>query len=523
MLSDLKKISLFLVLLPLLAIPLFWVFDIFPWLLAYDEKRVAASFLLITIAVISACAAPVAREVSNVVATMPATVKTAIACMMILGVLTVIGSPYSLLALRELALYGLLLVLLLHVAAAFRVFGEQLVTVLVAVLVVMSVIYVFRALLEYLFQVLEGDIPETIQRAFNFSNVRFFNQTQAWTFPLLVFATLYRGFPPVLRKVAMISAVGWVMLALYGQGAGIAIAPMVGALAAISLLGWKACKPYFTRYGLIIVAGLIAHQAVFILFPVLLGLQQSQVGMIVSDVGLSGRDMLWVSAWQQFVSAPLLGSGPINLVMQSNNPHSALLQWLSEWGLISTFLVVSVLGWGLLKWTSAVKRQLLTTSEENKDMIIIALTVAMLSGLALSMVSAVIVTPFSQLLMAIVMGLALGKYQVLARQNVASTNLSYYGVRFASTVLAAVFLHGILLDVLDRYHTGNGLMVNYLDRHERGERLSPRFWMHGPFPHAESSYPVCFDFDAHHLDWICYGRLEAKRHEQSEFGAQASE
>ncbi|SHG71841.1 hypothetical protein SAMN04488068_1242 [Hydrocarboniphaga daqingensis] len=66
--------------------------------------------------------------------------------------------------------------------------------------------------------------------------------------------------------------------------------------------------------------------------------------------GSSGRAALYRDAWTDFVSAPLLGIGPMlyaelgrHPLRSVAGPHSAPLQWLAEWGLPATLLLLAVI------------------------------------------------------------------------------------------------------------------------------------------------------------------------------------
>jgi len=51
---------------------------------------------------------------------------------------------------------------------------------------------------------------------------------------------------------------------------------------------------------------------------------------------LSGREKIWLWAWEMAIANPWLGVGPLHYSAVVNpiaaHPHQVVLQWLAEWG-----------------------------------------------------------------------------------------------------------------------------------------------------------------------------------------------
>jgi len=120
--------------------------------------------------------------------------------------------------------------------------------------------------------------------------------------------------------------------------------------------------------------------------------------------GLSLREILWKHAWAKIVEFPWLGIGPMHFASLNNqiarHPHQALLQIASEWGLPVLFMVMAtVTGW-LVKVFGVVRSG---DGKVGADLRW-ALFFSVLSSMVQSMVDGVLVMPYPQLWLAIVVG-----------------------------------------------------------------------------------------------------------------------
>ncbi len=507
----------------LCSIFVFWSFDVLAWLTEFDEKRVVASGILVFSGLSIAVSPFLANSISSVLAKIPTSVKFALAAVGILAAITLWKNPFLELALREIAMYGLLTLLIFSVAAASCHYSEKLIIGLISVLTIGCLIYSFCALLAHTFNVLEGYLPIVPRRGYNFANVRFFNHLQAWTFPLLVFASLSWRVFPLIRISGASAATIWVALALYSKGAGITIALVAGGIVTIAFItSRQKASPlttYIKRYVQIIGAGLALWVLAFLWYPQLMNASvESSANLTVTDFGLSGRDRLWVHAINWISETPWLGRGPINLVQFKTTPHNSLLQWSMEWGVISALLLTFILGYGWLKWVAYARTKTNATIKSSElNLFIVALTVSAISALVLSMVSGIIVTPFSQLLGAIVLGFMLGLYQRDTNKNLDRQNRQLlYGVRLFAIFCVAIYAKATIPEILDRYMTGNGYTTKYLYHHEKDNGLNPRFWQHGPFPTNRTGFPFCYQFGKYTLDWECLFDIEIEQSTQRE-------
>lgn len=120
--------------------------------------------------------------------------------------------------------------------------------------------------------------------------------------------------------------------------------------------------------------------------------------------GLSLREILWRHAWAKIVEFPWLGVGPMHFASLGNriaaHPHQALLQIASEWGLPVFFMIMAV----VLIWLKRVFTEVRSADAKEGADLRWALLFAVLSSMVQSMVDGVLVMPYPQLWLAIVVG-----------------------------------------------------------------------------------------------------------------------
>lgn len=120
--------------------------------------------------------------------------------------------------------------------------------------------------------------------------------------------------------------------------------------------------------------------------------------------GLSAREALWRQAWEKIIESPWLGVGPMHFASLGNpvgaHPHQALLQIACEWGLPVFFMIMTV----VVTWLARVVAEVRSTDESEASALRWALLFAVLSSLVQSMVDGVLVMPYPQLWLAIVVG-----------------------------------------------------------------------------------------------------------------------
>jgi O-antigen ligase len=107
---------------------------------------------------------------------------------------------------------------------------------------------------------------------------------------------------------------------------------------------------------------------------------------------------------------PFLGVGPQNYAYASTvtaaHPHNSLLQWAAEWGVPSAILLTGMVGVGLYLWLTRSRSACDETGPSST--VRAALTASIIAACVHAMLDGITVMPFSQTLLILVAGWALG-------------------------------------------------------------------------------------------------------------------
>ncbi|KTB83063.1 pilus assembly protein [Pseudomonas syringae ICMP 13102] len=305
-----------------------------------------------------------------------------------------------------------------------------------------------------------------------FSNKRFYGQFQTFTLPLLVLPLLLTSTRRSIKIGLFCLTSLWWMIAISGGtrgtwlGMGVAVALMFClGHAGRRWSGWQLAAA---------TAGLLLFTMLFSVLPGLLGIEVSNFAGDRLTTSLSAREILWQQAWAMIKERPLLGFGPMHFADIWNavaaHPHQAILQWACEWGIPSTLCVAGLALYGLS--TTAVLVRKRAQSLEPVDMMRLCLFASLIGALTQSMVDGVIVMPYSQLWLAIIIGwlLALHEWQTAPRP--ASIALSRAWL-LCLTLATGMILYTIVRDLPDMDTRRQQFSEDF------GGRYLPRFWMQG--------------------------------------------
>ncbi|MCF5029817.1 pilus assembly protein [Pseudomonas syringae] len=305
-----------------------------------------------------------------------------------------------------------------------------------------------------------------------FSNKRFYGQFQTFTLPLLVLPLLLTSTRRLIKVGLFCLTSLWWMIAISGGTRG----TWLGMAVAVTLMfclgragrrwsGWQIAAA---------TAGLLLFTLLFSVLPGLMGIEVSNFAGDRLTMSLSAREILWQQAWAMIKERPLLGFGPMHFADIWNavaaHPHQAILQWACEWGIPSTLCVAGLALYGLS--TTAVLVRKRAQSLEPVDMMRLCLFASLIGALTQSMVDGVIVMPYSQLWLAIIIGwlLALHEWQTAPRP--ASIALSRAWL-LCLTLATGMMLYTIVRDLPDMDTRRQQFSEDF------GGRYLPRFWMQG--------------------------------------------
>lgn len=244
-----------------------------------------------------------------------------------------------------------------------------------------------------------------------FSNRRFYGQFQTMTLPLLALPLLLPGLKRSIRHSIFALLACWWLIAIVGGTRGTWLGMAVAA-AVISKCGLSG-RQWVRWQILAALAGLCLYGLLFSLLSDLLHVKLVNSAGGRLTVTLSAREIIWDQAWEMIKSRPILGFGPMHFANSHNlvgaHPHQAILQWASEWGVPSTLLVGGLGFRGI--WATIRLARERAASPDKADLLRICLLASLLGALTQSMVDGVIVMPYSQIWLAIVVGWLIGLHR----------------------------------------------------------------------------------------------------------------
>jgi O-antigen ligase len=234
-----------------------------------------------------------------------------------------------------------------------------------------------------------------------FDNIRFFGQFQTMTIPLMVaIPVLFARGKGCGALMGVVLVASWFVCIIGGtRGSWVAL---VSVMFLFFLMGavWR-------HWALVQVAALSVAIVLY------LGMISFVSAELVSGGGgrlvlsSSGRVELWSVALSGFLEKPFLGVGPMGFAaldyLHSYHPHNVLLQLGYEWGGLA--LVVSLLVLGRLLWL-VYKHE--ARRAEQPCMERVAVLASILAAGLHSLVSGVFVVPYTQLWLAVLVGVYWG-------------------------------------------------------------------------------------------------------------------
>jgi O-antigen ligase len=313
---------------------------------------------------------------------------------------------------------------------------------------------------------------------FGFANIRHFNQLQTWTLPLLAVPVLVLPKRWRAGKAVVFGLLAfWWMLVIASDGRGTPLAMVVAAIGA-GLLFRRTAKSWL---GTQLAAVAVGGGLYYLLFTVLAGATPEVVDRLGDAGEYSRRLQHWATSLELAWAQPWLGAGPMHYAWPpyhfdlGAHPHNALMQWLAEWGIPSTLLVLGLVVWGGWRWMKQ-ERDEGRSGIEHAEALRVGLVASVLAGAAHALVSGVIVTPVSQMMLVLVLGWAWGRYRPPSRPERPTVS------RRAQVALCTILVASIGITA---YHVPDLAAKQerwsaFLESVERN-RLSPRYWQQGYF------------------------------------------
>lgn len=312
-----------------------------------------------------------------------------------------------------------------------------------------------------------------------FSQLRAFGQFQVVLFPVLtlVFSDFYRRQKNLFAfLVFSVFALHWcIAFSLAGRGLWLGL-----SAAAIGIVLAHRPAIQLVRIQLFAaVIGLLLYGVLFHLVPFVLDIEVKLYDNLRTS--LSGRHLLWGWAWDMALANPWLGAGPMHFATVYSNlgahPHQVVLQWLAEWGFVVTGLAIVLAGWGVLHGLGCVRAQ------KKGFELDACLWMAIVGALVLAQVDGVLVMPYIETWLAILIGLSLARWS-----KAKSVGLGTRSLMLALTLPAMLVLLKVVLTEVPQVPQ---LEKPYANDPRPG--WNPRFWQKGWIPMRQEVQPKLND------------------------------
>jgi len=430
------------------------------WHLGYswhDQQRIYQLLLL------CACASLAALLPQ---AALPRPALLLLASLLLLGLCSSALAPWPQWALKEWSRYGglLLLALLIGGLAGRPTWQNCILSAMAAV----GFTHAFQFLVYYLMAFATGiRMLDTDLLFSGFSNPRFFGQFQVMLMPviaLLIERSRQHRRITLATLLGLTLATQWcIAFTLGGRGLWLGLLASHIALLLINRRLWRILA--FQAGAALL--GFLLFLLLFKLIPLWLELDP-----ILRDslrTGFSGRERIWLWAWEMALANPWLGVGPMHYSANYNpiaaHPHQVVLQWLAEWGFAATLIALAIGAWGLLHGARCLRQ----ASANELDA---GLWVAIVGALVLAQVDGVFVMPYTETWLALLIGLALARWSKPATPSRTQ--------RLACAIVAIPVLLVLGKVLISEAPTLPQTSDAYMTLHHTG--WTPRFWSQGWIP-----------------------------------------
>jgi hypothetical protein len=336
--------------------------------------------------------------------------------------------------------------------------------------------YTARSIFWLVVSVSNGMLPDPFVFFDGFVNPRLFGAWVTLSWPLLLLRPrAFRGDGLVRAWLlpSLLLALGavWWSLALFSgtRAAWLAAVAVVGLTAA---LGGPAGRRIALRGVLVIAAGYVLHQLLFVHWPAAsTGLEaMSSLDRLREGASLSQRDVLWWRAWQGIVEHPWFGAGPMMFSATgtgvASSTHNVTLQLAYEWGVPFALLVIAATARAL--WLQFER------CRTDMDPTRLVLCMCVVGALVEAQLDGLLVAPHSQLMFAVLCA------WLMSLDPPVTTPLSdwraraWQGVRFLPLLMALVLWWAVWPE-LSRLEAWE---LESLQKTGIGY-FQPRFWLQG--------------------------------------------
>lgn len=435
----------------------------FLWSSGHDDQRCVELVLLALLVPLMLARAGMAGQIAR----MSRPGRWCLGAFFTLGIVSALTAFSLRHALYEWSMLLLLLLAAALLAAELARAGTAGLQIVLRGVAVIGILYCLRIALMYTAMLATGTRLDMHALFLGFSNARFFNHAQTALLPLVVLLYLQSSKGSGWRRASFALAACWWALLFVSEARASILALGAGCVLAFAIRRTHA-RDFLKAMALSALAGALIYILVFILLPILAGLQpigvpSNVVARTAADPS-SGRTLLWKLALQLIAAHPWLGIGPHHFAHEGHklyigaHPHDWLLQIAVEWGVPALLCLLSALALGARGLVRSGKR--IAGDDLRNQQVLLVLLATCAAIFVDGLFSGVLVMPQSQLAIALVIGCAVGWTRSLDTGAVALEPAPV--PRYVAAVLVVVALCGLVWSVEPSFM-----------QHVRGEALTP--------------------------------------------------
>lgn len=337
------------------------------------------------------------------VALLPARASLLLFVVFFLGLISTLFAELPFWALKEWGRYAGLTILVLLLGSFAQ--HPRLTIAVLGLMASIGFLHAFQFVVYYSAAFISGLHVLQADLLFNgFSNPRFFGQFQILLMPVLACLALHFSRSRSVISLLLIAtlAVQWcIALTLGGRGLWLGLATSTVVLLVFAPRYWRLIAVQLC-------AGLLGSVLFILMFYLIPGWLDIAPDLRDSlRTSLSGRELLWLWAWEMAQANPWLGVGPMHFSATYNpiaaHPHQVVLQWAAEWGLPATVMALVLGAWGMLFVLTCLRKGEVDNTGAG-------LWLAIAGALVLAQVDGVFVMPYTETWLAILIGLALARW-----------------------------------------------------------------------------------------------------------------
>jgi O-antigen ligase len=384
-------------------------------------------------------------------------------------------------AFLQMSVYFFLFVLALYISSQRLLNRERLDVIL------LMIIFIGMAVYEYVF-VKVYYIALIQHMAYNpfpgYGNLRFLADVLSWTLPLTVLPFFMESTKRSWMLKILFFIVGslWWMIFFVNESKGLLL--VLGCVIVFLFIYYRSrVISWLAHLFLLALTGFSLWQVFF----KWVSIKQAAIvhfGIAAAEGTMASRLSIWAWAWAHIKAHPFFGVGPAHCHFLGisgkgqflGNPHNSLLEITMCLGVPVAMLLLVILLYSYFHWIKRAKT--LASPKSFNAILSVTLISCLLTGTLNSMGSAVIMTPVSQVVMAVIFGWAFG-YFASMREILFRTVSSWADMFFM--LLSLLFLLMMGMGIYPDVFYISALEIKWSLTEGLNTPFTPGFWQKGFF------------------------------------------